>query len=92
MFNFVDGKNIGQRKDFGGFNDIYPLPVLFKDMFPEKLQTITVNFDGTPGMGFNQFGKITGYWLEDNFTINEGSSELVLWISKNLFGIADLNK
>jgi len=27
-------------------------------MFPEKLQTITVNFDGTPGMGLDQVGKI----------------------------------
>jgi len=27
-------------------------------MFPEKLQTITVNFDGTPGMGLNKLGEV----------------------------------
>jgi hypothetical protein len=27
-------------------------------MFPEKLETITVNFNGTPGMGLHQVGKI----------------------------------
>jgi hypothetical protein len=27
-------------------------------MLPEELQAITVNLDGTPGMGLNQFGKI----------------------------------
>jgi len=27
-------------------------------MFPKKLQPITVNFDGTPGMGRHQVGKI----------------------------------
>jgi hypothetical protein len=43
---------------FGGFDDIDPLPIAFKDMFPEKLQAITVNFDGAPGMGLDQVGKI----------------------------------
>jgi hypothetical protein len=33
-------------------------PILFKDMFPIKLQTNTVNFNGTPGMGLDQVGKI----------------------------------
>ena len=27
-------------------------------MFPKKLQAIAVNFDGTPGMGVNQWGKL----------------------------------
>jgi hypothetical protein len=27
-------------------------------MLPEELQTITVNLDGTPGMGLNQLGKV----------------------------------
>ena len=27
-------------------------------MLPKKLQAISVNFDGTPGMGLNQLGKI----------------------------------
>ncbi len=58
LFNFGDGENIRQRTYFGGFDDIHPLPVAFKDMFPEKLQTITVNFDGTLGMGLYQVGKI----------------------------------
>ena len=43
---------------FGGFDYLYPLPVTFKDMLPEELQAITVNLDGTPGMGLNQLGKI----------------------------------
>ncbi len=51
--------------DFRGFDYIYPLPVLFKDMFPEKLQTIAVNFNGTPGMGFHQLGKIFFPLLQD---------------------------
>jgi hypothetical protein len=58
LVNFADGENIGQRTHFGGFDDIYPLPVALKDMFPEKLQAIAVNFDGTPEMGLNQLGKI----------------------------------
>jgi hypothetical protein len=27
-------------------------------MFPEKLQPIAVDFDGTPGMGLNKLGKV----------------------------------
>ena len=44
--------------DFGDFYDLDPLPVAFKDMFPEELQAIAVNLDGTPGMGVNQIGKV----------------------------------
>lgn len=58
FFHFGDGENIGQRKYFGGFDNVDPLPVAVKDMFPEKLQTIAINFDGTPGMGLDQVGKI----------------------------------
>jgi hypothetical protein len=58
LFNLSDGENIRERMYFGGFDYLYPLPVAFKDMLPEELQTITVNLDGTPGMGLNQLGKI----------------------------------
>jgi hypothetical protein len=58
LFSFTDGENIRERMYFGGFDHIYPLPVAFKGMLPEKLQLITVNFDGTPGMGLNRLGKV----------------------------------
>jgi len=57
-FNLRDGENIRQRMYFRDFDHLYPLPVAFKHMLPEKLQTITVNFDGTPRMGLNQLGKV----------------------------------
>ncbi len=58
LFNLSDGESIGEGMNFGGFYDLYPLPVAFKDMLPEELEPITVNLDGTPGMGVNQFGKV----------------------------------
>ncbi len=39
-----------------GQND--PLLVAVKDMLPEEWQTFTVNFDGTPGIGIYQRGKV----------------------------------
>ena len=58
LFNLRDGENIRERMYFRDFDHLYPLPVAFKHMLPEKLQTITVNLDGTPGMGLNQLGKV----------------------------------
>jgi len=58
LFNFRNGEDVWERSDSWGFNDVDPLPILFKDMLPEKLKTVTVNLDGTPGMGVNQFLKI----------------------------------
>src|SRR5450759_3276517 len=58
LFNLRDGENIRQRMYFRDFDHLYPLPVAFKHMLPEKLQTITINLDGTPGMGLNQLGKV----------------------------------
>ena len=58
FFHFGYGENIRQGAYFGGFNDIDPLPVALKNMFPVKLLTVTVDFDGVPGMGFHQLGKI----------------------------------
>jgi len=39
------------------FDDHNP-PHFHEEMFPEKHQTIAVNFDGTPGIGLDKVGKI----------------------------------
>ncbi len=58
LFDFAHSENIGQWNYFRRLHYIHPPPVLFEDMFPEKLQTIAVNLDRTPGMGLHQFGKV----------------------------------
>ena len=35
-----------------------PLPVLFKDVLPEELKPVSIDFDRTPGMALNELGKI----------------------------------
>ncbi len=42
----------------GGFYNVDQLPVVLKDMFPEKLQTISADFYSTPGMGLHQVGEV----------------------------------
>ena len=47
--------SISERLDFWDFDD---LPILPRTSLPEKLKTVTVNFNGTPGMSVNQLGKV----------------------------------
>ena len=58
LFYFGYGEDIGEGLHFGGFDNVYPLPVAFQDMLPEELQAVSVNLDSAPGMGFNQLGEV----------------------------------
>ncbi len=51
--------------DLWWFYDFNPLPITLEHMSPEKLQAISINFDGAPGMAIHQLSKI-GFQLLPN--------------------------
>jgi len=42
----------------GWFNDINPLSLFVNNVFVKELQAIAIYFDGTPGVRFDQGGKV----------------------------------
>ena len=58
LLDFTDGENIRQGAYLRGFDHLNPLPVAFEDVFEEKLQAITIDLDGAPGMGLDQASEV----------------------------------
>jgi hypothetical protein len=56
--NLTGREYIGQRLYLRRLDDIYPEPFFTEDMVVTELQTISVNFDGAPGVRCNPVGEV----------------------------------
>ncbi len=51
LFDFGRGKNIRDGANFRRFYNLNPIPVALEHVPPEKLQAVSIDLDGAPGVG-----------------------------------------